>query len=76
MYEMLVGMPPFYNDKMNILLENIKKGKLDWPKFLSENAKNFLQKLLHKDPNKRPSMQEAMNDPFFADIDWEALENK
>lgn len=76
LYEMLVGIPPFYNDNMKILYENIEKGKLKLPKYLSNEAKKCLQRLLNKDPKKRPSMEAIMKDPFFADIDWDALARK
>jgi serum/glucocorticoid-regulated kinase 2 len=56
LYEMLVGIPPFYNDNMKILFENIEKGKLKLPKYLSSEAKKCLMKMLHKDPKKRPTM--------------------
>jgi len=38
MYEMLVGIPPYYNDNMKILYQNIEKGKLKIPKYLSNEA--------------------------------------
>ena len=56
LYEMLVGIPPFYHDNMKILYENIEKGRLKLPKYLSNEAKKCVQRLLHKDPKKRPSM--------------------
>ena len=54
LYEMMVGIPPFYNDNMKILYENIEKGRLKLPKYLSSEAKKLLLKLLNKDPKKRP----------------------
>jgi serum/glucocorticoid-regulated kinase 2 len=42
LYEMLVSIPPFYNDDMKTLFENIEKGKLKLPKFLSSEAKKCL----------------------------------
>lgn len=56
LYEMLVGIPPFYHDNMKILYENIEKGRLKLPKYLSNEAKKCVQRLLHKDPKKRPNM--------------------
>ena len=76
LYEMLVGIPPFYNDNMKILYENIEKGRLKLPKYLSNEAKKCLQRLLNKDPKKRPSMANLMKDAFFADIDWDKLGRK
>ena len=56
LYEMLVGIPPYYNDDINVLYQNISKGKLKIPKYLSKTSKNLLLKLLHKDPKRRPTM--------------------
>lgn len=49
LYEMLVGIPPFYNDNIKVLYENIEKGKLKVPKYLSPKAKKLLPQLLHRD---------------------------
>ena len=42
LYEMLVGIPPYYNENIQKLYENIQKGKLKIPKYLSKPAKNIL----------------------------------
>ena len=39
---MLVGIPPYYNDNIKILYQNIEKGKLKIPKYLSNEAKKCL----------------------------------
>ena len=53
-YEMLVGLPPFYSKDRQKLYENIKysEPKLDYP-FLSPDAIDLCTKLLNKDPLKR-----------------------
>ena len=73
---MLVGIPPFYHDNMKVLYENIQKGKLKLPKYLSNDSKNCVKKMLQKDPKNRPTITQLMSDPFFSDIDWNALEKK
>ena len=73
---MLVGIPPYYNDDMKVLYNNIEKGKLKLPKYLSNEAKKLLLRLLHKDPKKRPRLVQLKTDPFFEEIDWDALERK
>ena len=73
---MLVGIPPFYNDNITILYQNISKGKLKIPKYLSKNVKNLLNKMLHRDPNKRPTIEQVKKDVFFAGIDWKILMQK
>ena len=39
---MLVGIPPYYNDNIKVLYQNIEKGKLKLPKYLTNEAKKFL----------------------------------
>ena len=39
---MLVGIPPYYNENIQKLYENIQKGKLKIPKYLSKTAKSCL----------------------------------
>mmetsp|Transcript_20980 Transcript_20980/g.20095 ORF Transcript_20980/g.20095 Transcript_20980/m.20095 type:complete len:109 (+) Transcript_20980:173-499(+) len=73
---MLVGLPPYYNNNIKVLYQNIQKGKLNIPKYLSPEAKKFLLKLLNKDPKKRPKLADTKKDPFLAEIDWEKLKNK
>jgi hypothetical protein len=31
---------------------------------------------LHKDPKKRPTLNDLRKEPFFAEIDWSKLERK
>lgn len=58
LYEMLVGIPPYYNDNIKILYQNIEKGKLKIPKYLTKEAKSCLLKMLHRNPAKRPTMDQ------------------
>jgi serine/threonine protein kinase len=77
LYELLVGLPPYYTENIKKLYENIRGANLQIPNYLSPEAKNLLKKLLHKDPKQRlgvKSKDEIKKDPFFKDIDWEALE--
>jgi len=41
-YEMLVGVPPYFNRDRAKLFENIKSGQLKIPKSLSEEARSIL----------------------------------
>ena len=70
---MLVGIPPFYNDNLKLLYQNIERGNLKLPKYLSSEAKKFLAKILHKDPKKRPTLEQIKKHAFFAEIDWAKL---
>lgn len=77
LYELLVGLPPYYTENIKKLYENIKGANLQIPNYLSQNARNLLKKLLHKDPKQRIGVKtkdELKNDPFFSEIDWKGLE--
>ena len=45
MYELLVGMPPYYDDEREIMNENIRRGPLRLPKSLSSEAKDLILKV-------------------------------
>jgi len=74
-YEMLVGMPPYFSSNREELFENIKKAQLKLPKNLSEEAKHLITHLLKRDPAKRLGAQndaaDIKNHPWFRDIDWQ-----
>lgn len=43
LYEMLVGLPPFFNENIEKMYEAIKKGKLQFPKAISLEARNLIE---------------------------------
>lgn len=78
LYELLVGLPPYYTENIKKLYENIRGANLQIPNYLSIPAKNLLKKLLHKDPKQRlgvKNKEDIKKDAFFKGIDWEALES-
>jgi serine/threonine protein kinase len=76
LYELLVGMPPFYSDNMNILYQAIQRGKYQMPFHLSVDAQDLISKLLEKKPKKRLADDQILTHPFFKDVDWKAVEEK
>jgi hypothetical protein len=78
LYEMLTGLPPFYCRDRTVLFDQIKKGTLEFPEYLSDNARDILKGLLNRDPARRlgcgpGDATEIKSHPFFASIDWNAL---
>ena len=45
-YEMLTGLPPFYDNNRDYLFQNILKSQLIFPVYISEKAKDLLKKVL------------------------------
>ena len=82
-YEMLIGVTPFFNKNKNMLLTKIKNSKVVFPdrrKYkidYSDDIMGLINSLLEKDKNKRlgstNDMEEVLAHPFFKDIDNEAL---
>jgi len=78
-YEMLTGLPPFYNENLHVMYEKIIKAKLEFPSYLSAKACDFLGKLLERNPKKRLGgidSEEVKNHPWFQGIDWDLLASK
>jgi serine/threonine protein kinase len=46
MYELLVGIPPYYANNREELFHNIEKGQLLLPSYLSDNAKSLLKSVI------------------------------
>ena len=81
LYEMLVGLPPFYSDNVNIMYDLIAKANLKCPTFVSVNAKDLLSKLLKRAPEERLGFgaedeTAIRKQPFFETLDWDKLYKK
>lgn len=78
-YEMLTGLPPFYDTDVNVMYNKILSEPLRFPDDMDRDAKSLLQGLLCRDPKKRLGVNGAAEiraHPFFAQIDWRRLMNK
>lgn len=76
MYEMLVGIPPWYSENRQELYDGIVKKPLVFPTepVLSSEAYSLITSLLSKDPIKRPNAITIRIHSFFASVDWEMVE--
>jgi len=61
------GRVPFYAQSEIEMQINSQKNELEFPEGLelSPPLKDFLQRLLTKDPQKRPTVAQLLQDPFF-----------
>jgi len=74
LYEMLTGLPPFYNQDVQKMYHRIVHDRLSFPPFVNESARGLIALLLEKDPKRRLTDPLLMKrHPFFDGIDWDAL---
>jgi protein-serine/threonine kinase len=71
-------MPPFYNNDRQKLFNTIKTGQVKFPKYLSKEAVDLLQKFFIKDPEARlgsgpNGLNNIKSHPFFASINWDSI---
>ncbi|WVR04665.1 hypothetical protein IAU60_001676 [Kwoniella sp. DSM 27419] len=80
LYEMLTGLPPFYDENTNEMYRKILSDPLRFPDAMGAEAKSLLTQLLNRDPARRLGVngaQEIKDHPFFAKhIDFKKLWNK
>lgn len=77
LYEMLTGMPPFYNVDSDEFRRNIISGPLCLPASLPASARDILSKLLNREPEQRlgtQGPQEIEDHHFFNGIELGRLE--
>ena len=66
----LCGFPPFYNENLPVLFEQIMQADYDFPPEywdqISETAKNFISRLLVVDPARRMTTKQALEHPWLS----------
>ncbi|KAJ3548626.1 hypothetical protein NM208_g912 [Fusarium decemcellulare] len=78
LYEMLTGLPPFYDEVTNEIYRKILSEPLHFPgpEIVPPAAKDLLTKLLNRNPADRLGANSAAKikaHPFFHAIDWKKL---
>jgi len=81
LYELTVGIPPFYSQNVNEMYRKIQEAPLLFPPNLSNSCKDLITKLLERDPKKRlgssaNDYKDIQKHAFFKSIDWQKLYNK
>ena len=69
LYILLCGYAPFFGESDEEIFEQVLKCEYDFPAeewdAVSNEAKNLIKKMIEKDPNKRISALEALQDDWF-----------
>lgn len=79
LYEMIAGLPPFYDRNRQVMYRKILEGTMEPPPFMSPEAIDVCSKLLVREPTARlgyRGCEEIMAHPFFACIDWGKLDRR
>ena len=78
-YEMITGIPPFFDKDIKVIFKNIIEKDIDFPENLeiSSNCKELIGGLLEKDMKKRmKNIDIIKKHRFFQGIDWELMKTR
>ncbi|CAK6443041.1 unnamed protein product [Pipistrellus nathusii] len=65
LYKAVTGRVPFPGDSDDKITQRILEGHYKPPYYMSEAGRSFLQRLLTVDPDRRPTLEEAMRMPWL-----------
>ena len=66
LYVMVCGYLPFEEkEDKNSLFKKIIKGRIEYPRYISDIAKNLLEKILVTDPDKRINLEDIKKHKFY-----------
>ncbi|XP_055773189.1 protein kinase C delta type-like [Salvelinus fontinalis] len=76
-YEMLIGQSPFQGDDEDELFESIRMDVPHYPRWITKEAKDLLEKLFERDPSRRLGVVDNIRGhSFFKTLNWPALEKR
>ena len=86
-FELLTGYPPFTGDTVEEVFEHVLEHTTNelirWPEeegHLSDDAMDFIRKMLHANPDKRPGLTagiiEIAQHPLFVGLHWDDLRTR
>lgn len=81
LYEMIAGIPPYYDENTNQMYHNILHKDLEFPEGVTKNARTLIESLLRRTPSERlgsgaRGAEDIKSHPFFANISWVDLLKK
>ena len=80
LYELMCGLPPFYDQNMQRMYHKIQSAPLRFPAFLAPETKQFLSGLLTRGVLSRMGstrdFDEMRDHAYFARYSWSKVENK
>eukprot|EP00457_Paulinella_chromatophora_P004657 gb/GEZN01004669.1/.p1 GENE.gb/GEZN01004669.1/~~gb/GEZN01004669.1/.p1 ORF type:complete len:481 (+),score=57.53 gb/GEZN01004669.1/:152-1444(+) len=79
LFELVVGIPPFYSQDVGTMFGNISAATLRFPAFMSNDCKDLIGQLLNRDQRKRlgaNGLEEVKAHPFWKKLDWDLVASK
>jgi len=74
LFELIVGIVPFYSASNMQMYNKIKEQKLMFPSYVNGECRDLISKLLNRDPSERLGAADDVNDirkhAWFEDINW------
>ncbi|XP_051568600.1 protein kinase C delta type-like [Myxocyprinus asiaticus] len=76
-YEMLIGQSPFHGDDEDELFESIRMDTPHYPRWITVDTKDMLERLFERDPSRRLGIVGNIQAHlFFKTVNWSALERR
>uniref|UniRef100_A0A671QZV6 Protein kinase C n=1 Tax=Sinocyclocheilus anshuiensis TaxID=1608454 RepID=A0A671QZV6_9TELE len=76
-YEMLIGQSPFHGDDEDELFESIRMDTPHYPRWITVDTRDMLEKLFERDPSRRLGIVGNIRGHlFFKTVNWSVLERK
>ncbi|KAG7270241.1 hypothetical protein CRUP_013958 [Coryphaenoides rupestris] len=76
-YEMLLGQSPFQGDDEDQLFESIRTDSPHYPRWITKDSKDLLEKLFEREPSQRLGVVGNIRcHNFFKSINWSVLEKR
>jgi serine/threonine protein kinase len=77
-YEMLAGIPPFYDENTNRMYRRIISEDIQYPSDFSPQARSLIGALCDRNPSTRlgsseQDVEEIKSHPFFASLNWQSV---
>jgi len=76
LYEMICGLPPFYDQDIQKMYANILWNPVPFYQFMSKASIDLISRLLHKSPQKRIQCADIKKHSFFRNIEWDKCYRK
>ncbi|KIK99345.1 hypothetical protein PAXRUDRAFT_132278 [Paxillus rubicundulus Ve08.2h10] len=73
LFALLAGRLPFDDEDLTTLLEKVKSGKFDMPASFDPMAKDLISKMLQRDVEKRITIPQILEHPFFLSQEPKAI---